>query len=137
MGQGKEGLSAAARRALAALERRGLLLVTDARLPSLVALVAGAPVRGSWWSHPRGKAIFAAARALEDHRDVALVKLVSGKSTFVHRRLFPALLSAASARSPWQTEGLTVPARRLWERVEDEGRLRADAVHGGRERARN
>ena len=43
-------------RALKELKRYGLLLVTDARLPSLVALVAGAPVRGSWWSHPRGKA---------------------------------------------------------------------------------
>ena len=123
-------------RALKELKRYGLLLVTDARLPSLVALVAGAPLRGSWWSHPRGKAIFAAATELEDHPDVAMVTLVSGKSTFVHRPLWPALLAVASARAPWQMDALALPVRRLLERVEDEGVLRADAVHGGRERAR-
>jgi hypothetical protein len=74
--------------------------------------------------------------ALEDHPDVALVKLVSGKSTFVHRPLWPALLAVASARAPWQMDGLAPPVRRLLERVEDEGQLRADAVRGGRERAR-
>ena len=123
-------------RALAALKRYGLLPVTDARLPSLVGVVVGAPVRGSWWSHPQGKAIFAAATELEDHKDVALVKLVSGKYTFVHRPLWPALLAVATARAPWQMDGLAPAVRRLLERVEDEGVLRAGAVRGGRERAR-
>jgi hypothetical protein len=125
-----------AARALTALKRHGLLLVSDPRLPSLVNLVARTPVRGSWWSHPQGKAIFAAASELEDHQDVALVKLVSGKYTFVHRPLWPALLAVASARAPWQVDGLAPAARRLLQRVEDEGVLRADAVRGARERAR-
>jgi hypothetical protein len=125
-----------AARALAALERHGLLLVTDARLPSLASVVAGAPVRGSWWSHPAGRAIFAAATELEDHRDVELAKLVSAKYTFVHRRLWPALLAVGSARAAWQMDGLAPAARRLLERVEDQGVLRADAVRGGRPRVR-
>jgi hypothetical protein len=133
---GEEAMTRGATRALAVLKRHGLLLVTDVRLPSLVAVVVGAPVRGSWWSHPRGKAIFAAAGALEDHPDVALVKLVSGKSTFVHRRLWPALLAVASARAPWQMDGLAPATRRFLELVEEEGVLRADGVRGGRERGR-
>lgn len=123
-------------RALAALKRYGLLPVTDARLPSLVGVVVGAPVRGSWWSHPQGKAIFAAATELEDHKDVALVKLVSGKYTFVHRPLWPALLAVATARAPWQMDGLAAPAQRLLRLVEDEGVVSADAVRRVRDRAR-
>ena len=30
----------------------GLLLESDAKLPSVAGLVACAPVRGSWWGHP-------------------------------------------------------------------------------------
>jgi len=59
------------------LERHGVLLETDARLPSLVALVAGGPVRGSWWGHPLGHTIFATGEILHQNRDVLLVKLIS------------------------------------------------------------
>jgi hypothetical protein len=41
---------------------------------------------------------------------VLLAKLLSGKVTMVHRRLWPALLTVASAREPWQTEGLPAVA---------------------------
>jgi hypothetical protein len=133
---GEEAINRDATRGLAAVKRYGLLPVTDARLPSLVSVVVGTPVRGSWWSHPKGKAIFAAATELEDHKDVALVKLVSGKYTFVHRPLWPALLAMATARAPWQMYGLAPPALRLLERVEDEGVLPAEAVRRVRDRAR-
>jgi hypothetical protein len=135
MGEAGE-LSRDAARALAALERHGLLLVTDAKLPSLVGLIAGGPVRGSWWSHPRGQAIFAAATQLEDHPDVAVVKLVSGKLTFVHRRLWPALLAAATSGALWQTKGLSPAARRLLRRVGSDGVLRADESPAVRAAAR-
>ena len=125
-----------ATRGLAAVKRYRLLPLTDARLPSLVSVVAGAPVRGSWWSHPKGKAIFAAATELEDHKDVALVKLVSGKYTFVHRPLWPALLAVVTARAPWQMYGLAPTALRLLARVDDEGVLPAEAVRRVREPAR-
>ena len=39
-------------RVLAELKEYGLLLQIAARLPNVCALVAGEPVRGSWW-HPR------------------------------------------------------------------------------------
>ena len=43
---------------LAQLSSYGLLLQQDLRLPNVVALVAGEPLHGSWWSHPSGGTIF-------------------------------------------------------------------------------
>ena len=36
------------------LERIGLLLEHDKELPSVTLLVAGEPIRGSWWGHALG-----------------------------------------------------------------------------------
>ncbi len=112
------------------LDRAGLLLLTDVRLPSVVSIVTGKPAAGSWWSHPRGKEIFAASEALAAHGDVVMVKLVLGKVTFVHRRLWHALWAVATARDPWQRNGLSRPAQALLERVDEEGQ-----VSGGAKRA--
>jgi hypothetical protein len=102
---------------LASLKEHSLLLQTDANLPSVCALVTGAPVRGSWWSHPRGKDIFRVNCALADHPDVLVTKLVSGKITYVHRTLWPAVLAIGRAREPWQMDGLSREARDLLSRV--------------------
>jgi hypothetical protein len=112
-------------RALRELERDGLMLETDPKLPSLVALVAGGPVQGSWWGHPLGHTIFAAGEALHEHPDVLLVKLVSGKATWVHRRLWAALLAVALSGEGWQSDGLSEEARRLLVRVRREGEVAA------------
>ncbi|HEV8361847.1 MAG TPA: hypothetical protein VGR28_15475 [Candidatus Thermoplasmatota archaeon] len=108
-----------------ALRRHGLLLLSHPTLPSLARIVAGAPIRGSWWSHPRGRAIFWAADALGDDPDVVVGKLVDGRVTFVHRPLWPALLAVAEAREPWQLRGLGAPAQHLLARVERGGRVQA------------
>ena len=115
----------ALRQALEALERTGLLLLHDARKPSLTALVAGAPIRGSWWGHPAGRRIFQVANALEGRGDVLFVPLLSAKVTLVHRRLWPALVSVGEAREPWQVKELEARARALLEEVEQSGRVRA------------
>jgi hypothetical protein len=112
-------------RALEALVEYGLLLETDAALPSVAALVAGGPVRGSWWGHPQGHAIFAVARGLADHPDVLIARLVSGKLTYVHRRWWPELTSLGSARDPWQMVGLPSQARALLGRVDRQGQVEA------------
>jgi hypothetical protein len=107
------------------LERDGLMLETDPKLPSLVALVAGGPVQGSWWGHPLGHTIFAVGAALYEHPDVLLAKLVSSKATWLHRRLWPATLAVALSGEPWQLDGLSEQARALWKRVRAEGELAA------------
>jgi hypothetical protein len=108
-----------------ALEALGLLYMHDARKPSLTALVAGAPIKGSWWGHPAGKRIFQVANALEDGGQVLFVPLLSAKVTLVHRRLWPALVSVGESRAPWQMEPLTARARELLAKVEQTGRVRA------------
>jgi hypothetical protein len=118
-------LSRLAQRALGELERHGLLLLQDAKLPNLAALVAGAPVSGSWWGHRAGRAIFNVAGEIDDHPDVLTAKLVAGKVTFVHRRFFPALVVIGSAREKWQLEKLSQSARTLLARVDREKRVTA------------
>ena len=105
------------------LKAYGLLLLTDARLPSVASIVVGAPVKGSWWAHPAGHAIFRAAEELAEHPDILICKLVSGKVTFVHRRLWPAVAAVGSAREPWQLAGLSRAARALLDRVTRQGEI--------------
>jgi hypothetical protein len=120
-----ESTEKALRQTLDALENTGLLFMHDARKPSLTALVAGAPIKGSWWGHPAGKRIFQVASALEDGGQVLFVPLLSAKVTLVHRRLWPALLGVGESRAGWQMDPLSARARELLEKVQRTGRVRA------------
>lgn len=64
-------------------------------VPSVAEAIAGEPIRGSWWGHARGKEIFDALGVIGDSPDVKCFKLVGGKVSFVHRRLWPALVALA------------------------------------------
>jgi hypothetical protein len=103
----------ASERVLASLTEHGLLLQTDANLPSVCALVTGAPVRGSWWAHPRSHDIFRANCDLAEHPDVLVIKLISGKVTYLHRPLWPAVIAVGRKREPWQTDSLSSEASKL------------------------
>lgn len=105
------------------LLKRGILLESDPELPSVVSLVAGEPVRGSWFGHPKGHDIFAACQFLIDHPDNVTTKLVSGKVTFVHRELWGALRAVVTCGEPWQLDGLGDGARDLLEHVREVGPL--------------
>lgn len=107
-----------------------MLLAADAVRPSVATIVAGEPVRGSWWAHPKSHAIFAAITALSRHPDVIAVPLVANKVTFVHRALWPALLAIALEPDRLRTRGLSPGARALLRRVRRAGALEAsgDAV---------
>jgi len=83
--------------ALAFVERHGIVLqAARGPLPNLAEAIAGGTIRGSWWGHPKGKEIFRAVRAICESPDVLVCKLVEGKITYVHRRLWPALIKLAS-----------------------------------------
>ena len=113
-------------RVYSALRAKGLLLQQDKTLPSVVGLITGEALRTSWWSHPRGRTIFAVLSELADRRDVLFTKLLRGKSTLVHRRLWPALLAVGAARDRWQLDRLSTGARRVLRAVDrDEGPVRA------------
>jgi hypothetical protein len=81
---------------MAALIAHGMLL-ESARgpLPSVAELVAGEPISGSWWGHPSSHAIFNAINALANSPDVVRTRLVNGKVTLVHRRVWCALVRVA------------------------------------------
>jgi hypothetical protein len=110
---------------LAQIERAGVLLQHDPALLSVTTLVAGAPVAGSWWAHPLAHQIYALLNELSEHPDLLVVKLVRGKATFVHRRLWPALLGVACAQAPWQLDKISELARELYAAVAHQGVLRA------------
>ncbi len=84
------------RAALAFVRRHGVVL-EGARgpVPNLAEAVAGGPIRGSWWGHARGHEIFWLTRAVRDSGDVLVCRLVGGKITYVHRRLWPAVVRLA------------------------------------------
>jgi hypothetical protein len=128
---GPTGLrSADLKQILAALKAYGLLMMTDANLPSVAGFVAGGPVRGSWWAHPQAHGIYAVLMKMEHDPAILTMKLISSKVTFVHRALWPAVIGVASAREPWQVKGLTSEARALLAEADRRGEMRADGVPG-------
>lgn len=83
--------------ALAFVRKHGVVLeAARGPVPSLADAIADEPVGGSWWSHARSQQIFALTRAVRDSDDVLVCRLVGGKITFVHRRLWPALVRGAA-----------------------------------------
>ena len=60
-------------------------------MPSLAEAIAGEPIHGNWWSHPRAKEIFRITRAIRAQDTVLVCRLIASRITFVHRRLWPAL----------------------------------------------
>ena len=114
------------RQALVELERQGLLMQSDSRLPSVAALVVGEPVRGSWWGHPQGDAIHILNTQLREHPDVIATHLVGRKITYVHRRLWPELFGIATSKESWQKDGLSRAGRAVLRKVEKDGFVRSD-----------
>lgn len=83
--------------ALDFIRRHGIVLESAAgAAPSLACAIVGEAVKGNWWSHPKGKAIFALTRAVRDADEVLVCRLVGGKITLVHRDLWPALVCASA-----------------------------------------
>jgi hypothetical protein len=79
--------------ALAFVERHGVVLqAARGPVPNLAEAIGGGRIRGSWWGHPRGREIFRASRTISDSPEILVCKLVEGKVTYVHHRLWPALV---------------------------------------------
>ncbi len=114
--------------ALAAICEHGVLLETDRAFPSLVALVAGGPVKGTWWAHPLANEIYVLGQRLMDHRDVLFIRLVTGKMTYVHRRLWRPIYAIATARQAWQLAELPRTAMSMLQMVDRRGALRMDEI---------
>jgi hypothetical protein len=115
-------------RALAELERIGLLLQHDAVLPSFTNVALGESIRGSWWAHPRANDLYDLLQVFRAEAGGLSVKLVNGKLTFVARRLWPAIAAVGRGSAAWQRDGLSRDARTLLAFVRKRGAVRADQV---------
>ena len=83
------------KQAIAFVKVKGIVLESGrGAVPNLAEAIAGAPIRGSW-AHPKGNTIFLCSRAIRESADVLVCRLVGGKVTYVHRRLWPALVRMA------------------------------------------
>ena len=84
------------REALTFVKKHGVVLMSArGPVPNLAEAIAGEPIRGSWWGHPMSHHIYQVFEAVRDSEQVLVCRLAGGKVTFVHRRLWPALVRLA------------------------------------------
>lgn len=89
--------------AMAFVRQHGIVLVSaKGPAPRLTEAIAGEPIKGSWWGHSKGHQIFAILQKLEDSPDILVCRLIAGRVTFVHRRLWPAIVKLADHFQPDQ-----------------------------------
>lgn len=78
------------------IEKHGIVLESaHGPVPNLAEAITGKKIRGHWWAHPKAKEIFRLTRAVRDSDDILVCRLVNGRVTYVHRRLWPALVRLA------------------------------------------
>lgn len=74
---------------VATVRRHGILLESArGTIPNLAELVAGESIHGSWWGHPKNHEIYNALSRAEESSVIARTRLVGGKVTLIHRRLW-------------------------------------------------
>jgi hypothetical protein len=82
--------------ALAFVKKHGVVLMSArGAVPNLAEAIAGEPIRGSWWGHPKSHHMFRVFEAVCDSSQVLVCRLADGKVTLVHRRIWPALVRLA------------------------------------------
>ena len=87
--------------ALKFLKTNGIVMASaKGPVPRMSEVIAGEPIKGSWWGHAKGHEIYSVLSFLEDSPDVLVCRLIDGKVTLVHRRLWPALIRVAEHFAP-------------------------------------
>jgi hypothetical protein len=82
--------------AMAFVREQGVVLVSaHGPVPKVTEWIAKEPIHGSWWSHPKSRDIYRTLERLSASPDILVCRLVGGKITWVHRRLWPALVRVA------------------------------------------
>lgn len=82
--------------AIAFVREHGVVLASaKGSLPRLTEAIVGAPIKGSWWAHPKSREIFRVLYAVSESDEILVCRLVQGRLTLVHRRLWPALVRLA------------------------------------------
>ena len=88
---------------MAELAERGMLLASArGPVPNVAEMIAGEPIKGSWWGHRDGHRIYNELNALDDSPDVVRMRLIKGKITLVHKSVWPALARVTDSFSDTQ-----------------------------------
>ncbi len=78
------------------VEKHGIVLESaHGPVPCLADEIAGQRIKGSWWSHPESHTIHRLTGEVRRSSLIHVCRLVEGKVTLVHRRLWPALVRLA------------------------------------------
>lgn len=92
-----------AKEALAFVRKHGVVLVSArGAAPRLTEAIIGEAIKGSWWAHPQSHHLYAILGEVTDSSEVLVCRLLDGKVTLVHRRLWPALVRLADTYTPGQ-----------------------------------
>ena len=84
------------REAIAFIRSHGVVLESaQGAEPSLAAAIAGEPIVGGWWAHPKGHEIYELTQKVRESRAVLVCTLAKGRITFIHSRLLPAFVRLA------------------------------------------
>jgi hypothetical protein len=79
--------------ALAFVRKHGVVLASaKGAAPRLTEAIVGENIKGSWWAHPKSHHIYAILGAVTSSDQVLVCRLIGGKITLVHRRLWPSLV---------------------------------------------
>jgi hypothetical protein len=105
-----------------------LLLESDPQLPCVVTIVTGKRLRESWWGHASSGLIYKVLKQVAANSAIAESKLVAGKVTYVHRRLWPQLVRVETAGERWQYGSLSLTARTLLSQVGRRGVLETNRL---------
>ncbi|MDQ6651358.1 MAG: hypothetical protein M3Y84_01305 [Acidobacteriota bacterium] len=108
--------------AISFIKEHGVVLASArGPVPRLTEAIVNEPIKGSWWVHPKSHQIFTVLQAVTHSEDVLVCRLVNGKVTFIHRRLWPALVRVAkrfpSAQIAQVHEGHTPSGRHITRKV--------------------
>ena len=79
--------------ALEFIRKEGIVLESGkSPLENLADLITGEKLKRSWWAHPKSEEIFLISRYIRNHNDILVCRLIQGKITFVHKRLWPPII---------------------------------------------
>lgn len=115
--------------ALAHLEREKFLLLVDNRQPSLVTILTGETIKGSWFGHPLGNVIYNTANNIGRRKSLLALKLIDGKYTYIHPSLRDAAYALALYVDDWQEKKLTPKAKKLLAALEKKGTIPVTAAN--------
>lgn len=94
---------ATAPEALAFVREHGIVLASaKGAAPRLTEAIIGEPIKGNWWTHAKSRKIYGVLKAVSESEEVLVCRLINGKITLIHRRLWPSLVRLAKRFTPEQ-----------------------------------